>query len=209
MAAGTTHVYANVLAKAFNKEIDWNSDTIKCQLHTSSYTPNYDTHAYQSSLTNEISGTGYTTGGKTLTSCAITLQASSALTAWQASTAYVVGNVRRKTTDNGHAYICVVAGTSAGTEPTWPTTPGATVTDGTVTWAEAGQDVLKLTGSIPTWTSGTFTARYGVILDTTPGSSATNPLIACIDFGSDQSPSAGDFTITLDNDGAIVIPVRA
>lgn len=209
MATGTMHVYANVLAKAFNKEVDWNTDTIKCQLHTSTYAPNYNTHAYQSDLTNEITGTGYTAGGKTLTGCTITLQASAALTAWAAATAYVVGNVRRKVVDNTHVYICVVAGTSGGAEPTWPITPGATVTDGTVTWAEAGQDVLKLTGTIPTWTSGTFTARYGVILDTQSGVSTTNPLIACIDFGADQSPSAGDFTITLDADGAIVIPVRA
>lgn len=34
----------------------------------------------------------------------------------------------------GYAYKCTVAGTSGVTEPTWPTTVGATVTDGGVTW---------------------------------------------------------------------------
>lgn len=54
--------------------------------------------------------------------------------AWQASTAYSLGDAVRPTTRNGYAYECTVAGTSGGSEPTWPTTPGNTVVDGTVTW---------------------------------------------------------------------------
>ncbi len=211
MATGITHVYANALLSFAQKLIDWDSDAIKCTLHTATYSPNYGTHDFQNDLTNELAAAGgYSTGGASLTSLASTLQASSALTAWATGTAYVVGNVRRKVADNGHVYMCVVAGTShATTEPTWPTTPGATVTDNTVTWAEVGSHVLKLTGTIPAWNPATFTARYGVIADTTPGTAATNPLIACIDFQADQSPSAAAFTITLDADGAVVIPIRA
>lgn len=211
MATGIVHVYANFVLHLAQAGVNWASDTLKCTLHTSTYSPNYGSHAHQSDLTNELTTAGgYTAGGATLTSPAATLQASSALTAWATGTAYVVGNVRRKTTDNGHVYICVVAGTShATTEPTWPTTPGATVTDNTVTWAEAGSHVLKLTGTIPAWNPATFTCRYGVIADTTPGSAATNPLACCIDFQADQSPSAAAFTITLDGDGAMVIPIRA
>ncbi len=210
MATGITHIYANALLSFAQKLIDWDSDAIKCTLHTSTYAPNYGTHDFQNDLTNELSTAGgYTAGGAALTSLASTLQASSALTAWAATTAYVVGNVRRKVADNGHAYMCVVAGTSGGSEPAWPTTPGGTVTDGGVTWAEVGSHVLKLTGTIPAWNPATFTARYGVIADTTPGTAATNPLIALIDFQADQSPSAAAFTITLDVDGAVVIPIRA
>ena len=210
MATGITHVYANALVKMLNKIIDWDSDAIKCTLHTNTYSPNYGTHTFQSDLTNELAASGgYSTGGASLTSLATTLQASSALTAWASTTAYVVGNVRRKVSDNGHAYMCVVAGISGGSEPTWPTTPGGTVTDGGVTWAEVGSHVLKLTGTIPAWNPATFTCRYGVIADTTPGSAATNPLIALIDFQADQSPSAAAFTITLDADGAVVFPIRA
>ena len=52
--------------------------------------------------------------------------------AWASSTAYTVGNFRRPTTANGFRYeVTSIAGsgTSAGSEPTWPTTEGATVTD--------------------------------------------------------------------------------
>lgn len=55
-------------------------------------------------------------------------------TTWQASTAYAVGASVSPVTVNGYAYDCTVAGTTASTQPTWPTTVGATVTNGTVTW---------------------------------------------------------------------------
>jgi len=54
--------------------------------------------------------------------------------AWQASTAYSLGDVVRPTTRNGYVYECTTAGTSDAAEPTWPTTVGNTVTDGTVVW---------------------------------------------------------------------------
>jgi hypothetical protein len=50
--------------------IDWDTDTIKVALCTSSYTPNQDTHDFFNDITNEVSGTGYTAGGKTLTASA-------------------------------------------------------------------------------------------------------------------------------------------
>lgn len=54
---------------------------------------------------------------------------------WTANTAYADGQQAIPTLLNGFVYECVVAGTShATTEPAWPTTLGATVTDGTVTW---------------------------------------------------------------------------
>ena len=46
-----------------------------------------------------------------------------AYTAWAASTAFSVGDVRRATTsqNNGVVFECIGAGTSGSTEPTWPT----------------------------------------------------------------------------------------
>jgi NAD(P)H-hydrate repair Nnr-like enzyme with NAD(P)H-hydrate dehydratase domain len=64
--------YGNFLIKALNKEIDFNSDTIKCMLCSSTYTQNQDTHAYKSDITNEITGTGYVAGGTTMTNCTMT-----------------------------------------------------------------------------------------------------------------------------------------
>ena len=58
---------------------------------------------------------------------------------WVAATAKSVGQHVRPTTYNEFYYHCDVAGTThATTEPTWPTTLGSTVTDGTVTWMCAG-----------------------------------------------------------------------
>ena len=54
--------------------------------------------------------------------------------AWAASTDYSVGDYVRPTSANGYNYECTVAGTSGTSEPTWPTTIGETVTDGSITW---------------------------------------------------------------------------
>lgn len=56
--------------------------------------------------------------------------------AWTASTAKAVRQwVVPSTGPAGYAYECTVAGaTHATVEPTWPTTLGATVVDGSVTW---------------------------------------------------------------------------
>jgi len=59
--------------------------------------------------------------------------------AWTVATAYQVGDIVKPTTgSNLHYYRCTAAGTShAATEPTCPTN-GSTVSDGTVTWQDAG-----------------------------------------------------------------------
>lgn len=54
--------------------------------------------------------------------------------AWVASTAYALNDAARPTVRNGFVYQVTTAGTSAASEPTWPTTAGNTVTDGTVVW---------------------------------------------------------------------------
>jgi hypothetical protein len=68
-------MYGQFLAKALNKEVDFDTDTIKVMLTTSSYSPNQDTHAYKSDVTNEVVGTGYTAGGQALTSKTVTYDA--------------------------------------------------------------------------------------------------------------------------------------
>lgn len=87
-------LYGQFLAKSLNKEIDWDSDTIKVALLTSSYTPNQDTHDYFDDVSaNEVSGTGYTAGGQTLGSKTVTYDSANnviildaADTTWSSST---------------------------------------------------------------------------------------------------------------------------
>lgn len=48
---------------------------------------------------------------------------------WAATTAYTVGTIVRPSPANGHAYKAISAGTSGPTQPAFPTTSGATVSD--------------------------------------------------------------------------------
>ena len=138
-------LYGNFLLKALNKEVDFDSDTIKVALLTSSYTPDQDAHDYFNDVSaNEVSGTGYTAGGATLGSKTATY--------------------------------------------------------------DSGTNVIVLDAADTTWSSSTITARYAVIYDST-GTSSTSALIGYVDFGSDQSSTNGNFTITWDATGIVRITV--
>jgi hypothetical protein len=52
--------------------IDCDTDSFKAMLVTSTYAPNKDTHTKRSDVTNEVSGTGYSSGGSA-TTCTTTL----------------------------------------------------------------------------------------------------------------------------------------
>lgn len=122
-------------------EMDFSSDTLqvfKIALYTSSASLDASTTAYSSS--NEVSGTGYTAGGNTLS---------------------------------------VVA----------PTTSGTTAF---IDFADT------------TWSAATITARGALIYKADGG---TNPAVAVLDFGTDVTSTAGDFTIqfpTADASNAII-----
>jgi hypothetical protein len=64
--------YGNFFVHLAEKRIDFNSDAIKVALCTSAYTPDQDGHDFFNDITNEVTGTGYTAGGLTLTGCTIT-----------------------------------------------------------------------------------------------------------------------------------------
>ena len=139
-------LYGQFLAQALNKEIDWDTDTIKVALLSNAYTPDQDAHNYFDDVaTYEVTGVGYTAGGNTLA-------------------------------NKTNAYN------------------GATNT-------------IVLDADDTTWSSSTITARYAAIYDATPATNATKPLIGYVDFGSDQSSSNGNFTITWDATGIVRITV--
>jgi hypothetical protein len=140
-------LYGQFLSQALNKEIDWDTDTIKVALLTNSYTPDQDSHNYFDDVsTYEVSGaTGYTSGGNTLTN--------------------------KTNTYN------------------------------------SGTNTIVLDADDTTWSSSTITARYAVIYDASPATNATRPLIGYVDFGSDQSSSNGNFTITWDSTGIVRVTV--
>lgn len=138
-------LYGNFLLKALNKEVDFDSDTIKVALLSSSYTPDQDAHDYFNDVSSyEVSGTGYTAGGATLASKTATY--------------------------------------------------------------DSATNVVILDAADTTWASSTITARYAVVYGST-GTASTSPLIGYVDFGSDQSSTSGNFTITWDSTGIVRITV--
>jgi lambda family phage minor tail protein L len=75
-----------------------------------------------------------------------------AVAAWAASTAFSVGDIRRATTEQafGLFFRCTTAGTSASSQPSWPTDIGSTITDNTCVWtaiASAYEELSKLNPS--------------------------------------------------------------
>ena len=72
-----------------------------------------------------------------------------AYTAWAASTAFSVGDVRRATAreNSGLVFECTTAGTSGTSEPEWPTDIGSTFEgDGTCDWVAISSVYADLSG---------------------------------------------------------------
>lgn len=85
---------------------------------------------------------------------------------WQANNVYYVRSpddyaVVIPTSFAGMYYKATNPGKSGATEPTWPTTVGATVTDGSVVWEAVAYNLMAHTETI---SSATFTASDGVTL---------------------------------------------
>lgn len=73
---------ANAIFNSFKRDIANGSinlatDAVKIMLVGSAYTPNIDTHAKRSDVTNEVSGAGYTAGGVALVNKAVTMNTTS------------------------------------------------------------------------------------------------------------------------------------
>lgn len=75
--SGTFHWYGNGLLNLAKGNIDLDTDTFKIMLTTSAYTPDQDAHDFRNDVTNEVTGTGYTAGGATLSGVSVTYDSAS------------------------------------------------------------------------------------------------------------------------------------
>ena len=89
-----------------------------------------------------------------------------AVAAWAASTAFSVGNIRRATTTqaSGLFFRCTTAGTSASSEPSWPTDIGSTVTDNTCVWTAISSAYEELSQLNPSAIIELFEVRLDLAL---------------------------------------------
>ena len=131
----------------------------------------------------------------------------SSSTTWAATTEKTVGQIVRKVTSNGYLYQVVVAGTTGGTEPSWPTVVGTTVVDSGVTWLCIGTSVSIFTaGAAVTWNAsgGSLAAAYVLFYDSTPATNATRPVLGYWDLGGTQTATGGNFTVTPNATGGLL-----
>lgn len=190
----TASQYATLQSALVAGGLNFAADTVKAMLCTSGYTPNPLTDQFKSSVTSEVTGTGYTAGGVTLTSKTATLTAANSWGTSRAnSTAYALGDVVRPATGNGYLYQAVAAGTSGASVPTYPTVVGQTVVDGGAIWVCKGRAVVAVDCADPSWASASITARTIVFYKDT-GSAATSQLIAYDTFAGDVTSTNGPWT---------------
>jgi hypothetical protein len=86
------------------------------------------------------------------------------------------------------------------------TAGGATLASKTLTY-DGANNVTILDAADVTWPSSTVTARYAVIYDDAGATNSQKVLLGYVDFGSDQSSTSGNFTITWDSTGIFRLTV--
>jgi hypothetical protein len=140
----TAKLYGSVTAKMANKEIDFDSDSIKVALCTSAYTPNQDTDDYFNDITNEVTGTGYTAGGQALSNKSVAYTSGTNTQAFKADpTVWTTSTITAR-----YAVI-------------YDATPGTAATNPLIGYVDFGADVTSTAGSFTiTWdaTNGVFSA---------------------------------------------------
>lgn len=107
----------------------------------------------------------------------ITLTPTNTLDEWVATTAYTVGQMIEPVTPNTFVYRCTTAGTSGGSEPTFPTAAiGDTVADGTVVWTLVGSrhEITEITLALTQGALTTNTPGDPLVIGTTITSGAAN-----------------------------------
>lgn len=141
-------------------------------------------------------------------------------TSWSNAATITEDEVREPITRNGYKYRAQDAGTTGGSEPTWPTTLGLTVADNGITWECIGKipeyEFDDLLGAIDTdlaalesietdfadieavalWAASTAYTRGNLVRltkNTTPTSPAGTLLYVCVDGGTSATGTADYF----------------
>jgi len=129
--------------------------------------------------------------------------------AWTASTAFPTGRFVKPTAGGTYYYVNRgAAGTSGSTQPTWPTTVGATVVDGSVTWTCASKAVSLYSGSV---VSGGWQYGHRVLSDGGTSASFYSEAVAPYGFGLQLAGSyaVGIDTTTATNSSGIAFRMKA
>jgi hypothetical protein len=89
---------------------------------------------------------------------------------------------------------------------------GGGYTAGGLPLTQVSPTVIGTTGFVDfadvTWPGATITARGALIYNSTPRHTYVNPACAVLDFGSDKSSTAGDFTIQFPTPDAVSAILR-
>lgn len=69
------NLYGKFVQHLHKADVDFDTATFKGLICQGGYVPDFDAHEFRSSVTNEVTGTGYTAGGVALTGVAVTVDA--------------------------------------------------------------------------------------------------------------------------------------
>jgi len=131
-------IYNSAIDDMARNNIDFDTNTFKAMLVTSSYTPNKDTHDKRDDVTNEVAATGGYTAGGVATVCTVTKDtANDRVTLQFAAVSWATSTI----TARGCVY--------------YKSTGGAASTDALVAYADFGSDVSS--------TAGTFSVAASTI----------------------------------------------
>ena len=105
---------------------------------------------------------------------------------WLAGQSVVANYVVRPSAPNGYEYVCATAGQTGSSEPSWPASGSAVVTDGAVTWACQATSVASLTTTVKSavWTPpvGITVASPNVTNQVTSATLNTTAAVAGTDY---------------------------
>lgn len=108
--------YRAFTQKQYNgNAIDFDTDTIKAALVTSSYTPDGATHDFFNDITNEVTGSGYTAGGAALAN--VTWTYNGTLGAWVLDADDVQWTENASGFENGYRVVLYKDTGTAATSP--------------------------------------------------------------------------------------------